>query len=162
MHLFVIPAWINFVLVSATTALAIWKGGWRERVIAGVQQLQMFRSYVLCETWSCPAWSALADDGVMLAACVACALRGDRYWTIPASSFALLAVITDLLAARPDLSLWVRASADLVWMYLLSAAILWGVWSSARARARAAAAPPLPPVRRRVPTPSGHLDRSSP
>jgi hypothetical protein len=128
---------VNYLLAAATLLLAVWKGGWRERAIAGVQLLQVLLAYYVCRTWACPEWRPLADDAVMLAVCLACAVRGDRYWTIPASSFALLAVATDgaiLAGVAAPTAAW----ADLVWMYLLSAAILWGVFTAQRAQRSAA------------------------
>ena len=156
-----IPPWVEYAVASATTVLALWRGGWRERAVAVVQQLQVFLALNLCAAWACPAWRPLADDGVMLAVCLACALRGQRYWTIPASSFALLAVVTDLAALQPRAASWPLASADAAWMYLLSAAILWGVWTSGQDRARqAAGGAPLAAIRWRAP--ARPMDRSAP
>ncbi|MEO8115439.1 MAG: hypothetical protein ABI655_13720 [Phenylobacterium sp.] len=71
----------------------------------------------------------------MLAVCLACARRADRYWVVWASSFALLNLITDLMGLLiPRVTFWSYEAAGFVWVDLFDAAILSGVWSTARAR----------------------------
>ena len=72
-------------------------------------------------------WRFLLDDTAILALCLFCALRADRYWVIVASSFALLGVVSDLAVYIPGVSLWAFMSASLVWSYAVGLAVLWGV-----------------------------------
>ena len=165
MHLAVIPSWIDYALACAATLLALWQGGWRERAIAGAQQVLVVLAFNVCGTWACPDWRPLAGDAALFAVCLACALRGRRYWTIPASSFALLSVVSDLMARGAGSAFWTSAASGRVWSYLLSVVILWGVWTSARDRSRAAApraATPLSPFPWRRSAPPVRLDGSSP
>lgn len=144
MHLFVIPFWFNVLVTEAVVLIAFWKGGWRERTVAGVHQVNALLSYA-CVLTSCPlqSWDAprgmfvtvdLVTDGAILAACLICAARSDRYWPIWASAFALARIASDLLAFQPGVTLWASLSANLIWRYLIDACIVWGVWSYQRQR----------------------------
>ncbi|MEO8115569.1 MAG: hypothetical protein ABI655_14375 [Phenylobacterium sp.] len=100
-----------FVLVA--TAFALWRGGLRERMVAAVALVSWagMNAYWVFPHLIAPllgpyggwrpargqGWFELVTDVAILAICLACALRSDRYWTIWASSFALLSVVMHLV-----------------------------------------------------------------
>ncbi|MEO8115570.1 MAG: hypothetical protein ABI655_14380 [Phenylobacterium sp.] len=137
MQLFIIPPGVSTVSVGAVVSLVLWKGDWRGRVIASLELTMYLTENDWIVPWRRPVGYTLALDIVTLAACVACALRGDRYWTLWASSIALLIVATDLV--RPlagGITKWAYLSAQWTWNYLMLAVLLSGVWSIHRARTR--------------------------
>ncbi|MEO8115572.1 MAG: hypothetical protein ABI655_14390 [Phenylobacterium sp.] len=98
-----------------------------------------------------PAWFEPLMDVVILAVCLTCALRSDRYWTIWASSFALLAIVVHLVwPLTSGLTFWTHAWAMNIWFGLTTTALLWGAWSTHRERTRAAAGRPGPSSRGRL------------
>jgi hypothetical protein len=138
MHLFIIPGWFTSSLFAALAALAIWRGGWRESVVAVALTVEMVVSTALCRTATCRLgphalwaaevlWRPAFDDGLILLVCLACMVRSDRYWSIWACSFALLGEISDLTIFAPGVTHWAWSSASLVWSYAVAAAVLWGV-----------------------------------
>ncbi|THD77036.1 MAG: hypothetical protein E7812_13840 [Phenylobacterium sp.] len=139
MHLFIIPAWFDLLFDGLVAALAVWKGGWRERAIAVVQLVLFLLEDRFCDLRSCRPlipWPSVITDGLILAVCLICAVRADRYWTLWACSFGLLALVSDFAAFIPGVTPWAWLSATLIWSYMLCAAVLWGVWTTARDRAR--------------------------
>jgi hypothetical protein len=141
-HLFVIPDWFTHLAALILALAALWKGAWRERLIAWTQVVVNAISHYVCSVAIClfqpdqVYFYAIGSDVILVATCLATAVRGDRYWTIWASSFALLALICDLLAFLPGITTWSWNSASFIWSYLMSAAVLWGVWTTARDRFR--------------------------
>ncbi|MEO8115568.1 MAG: hypothetical protein ABI655_14370 [Phenylobacterium sp.] len=138
MQLFTVPGPVNLGYVLAATSLALWKGGWPGRTVAVallLVNLQHLAFWAGSPSWGLPLWYEAGEDIVMLAVCLACALRSDRYWTLWASSFALLILMMDLV--RPlttGVTNWAYASSQLVWFYLLLAVLLSSAWPSGRAR----------------------------
>jgi hypothetical protein len=138
MHLFVIPGWFTGPFFVALALLAIWKGGWREAIVAVAQAVEMVVSTDICRVATCrigpyalwateALWRPALDDGFILAVCLACVVRAERYWTIWACSFALLGEISDLTIFASGVTRWAWLSASLVWSYAVAAAVLWGV-----------------------------------
>lgn len=141
MHLFAIPFWFSFAYVYGVAVVALWKGGWRERAIAFAPALypMLWRTH----GWDGASWRAIVDDSLVLGLCLICAVGAKRYWTLWAASFALLALVSDLLAYAPHVTRWAWASASLIWSYMIDLAVLWGLWTTARDRAQGVA--PSPP-----------------
>jgi hypothetical protein len=128
MHLFVIPNWLNTAVFVGLAVFTLWKGGSRERVIAVAVAVEAIVSvYIFPAGPDRPMWRTPVYDGVILAICIACVVRADRYWTIWASSFALAGEASDLTIFAPGISLWATFSASLFWTYAIEAAVLWGV-----------------------------------
>lgn len=128
MHLFVVPGWFNCVLFAALAALAFWKGGRRERIIAVAQAAEMVMSIYLYPVGPTrPPWREPVYDGLILAICLVCVARADRYWTVWACSFALLGELSDLSLFSTGVTRWAGFSASLLWSYAVAAAVLWGV-----------------------------------
>ena len=120
--------------------LAWWKGDWRARAITTCQVAIIAWGYYCFygpyrgNPWAQPRWQFLAEDIVLLAICLASTLRAKRYWPLWASSFALLDLVTDVtMLVVPSLTPWAGVAASHVWKYLLSGAVLSGVWPSVRA-----------------------------
>ena len=139
MHLFYIPNELTNAYFGAVTLLAWWKGDWRARAITTCQIAIIAVGYY-CTYGPCRRvghqWAQwFAEDIVLLAVCVACALRAQRYWPIWASSCALLVLVTDVLMfVDPRITAWADLAASYVWRILLSGAVLSGVWPAVRAR----------------------------
>ncbi|MEO8115573.1 MAG: hypothetical protein ABI655_14395 [Phenylobacterium sp.] len=138
-----------------TVVFALWRGRWRERTVAVAVLVSSVAEYAYAwlalgiaprlgplPGWRAPpVWYEPATDVLILAVCVACALRSDRYWTIWASSFALLSVALHLVwPFTTGLTWWAHAWAMDIWFGLMTTALLAGAWSAHRERARAAAA----------------------
>lgn len=101
----------------------------------------------VCHAWACfgperppvLAWRATGCDVVVLAVCLACAWRAERYWVLWATSFAVLPLVTDGVALIPGVTLWANGSAGLVWAYGSVAAAMVGIWQASREGADAPA-----------------------
>ena len=134
MHLFTIPTWVFVANAIAAALLAAWKGGWPERAVAAVLLVEWVTENDVILRLSLPFWYQSAWDVVILATCVTCALRTNRYWTLAASSFALLEVVTYALLLVPGPGKWAWESMQRVWTVLIYVALLLGVRSAGRSR----------------------------
>ena len=146
LHLFRIPDWFNVGFDCVVALVAFWRGAWRARAIAACQVVLDAWSFGVCLAWACwgpgrpsiMAWRPMGEHAVLLAVCLACVWRTDRYWVLWAGSLALLSIVTDTMSFIPEVSPWASGSANLVWSYSLNATVLVGVWPSVRARWRPA------------------------
>jgi hypothetical protein len=119
-----IPSWVTMTCVAIVCLFALWKGGPHERLISAVHAGLVINGYVDLVVAVEGVWA----DVITLVVCFACALRSRSYWTIWASAAALLAVVTDIVyLANPAVSLWAMLSAGLLWIYVLTTAIVCGV-----------------------------------
>jgi hypothetical protein len=134
MHLFTIPQWAMVAYGVGGSLYALRRGGPPQRAVAAAVVVGIATECGAPTYWTIPDGYSLTWDTVVLATCVICALRSDRYWTIAASSFALLEVVTDLMGFVPGVSLWAYLSADRVWTILLVASLLAGTWRADRAQ----------------------------
>jgi len=127
LHLFNIPLWALVAYGVVVGLFALWRGGWSERAVAAALLVEfILEPRLVFLSWRLPSWFIPGWDVVILATCVACALRGRRYWTIAASSFALLEVVTTLLRFVPGVGTWAYMSAERVWTILLVATLAVG------------------------------------
>jgi hypothetical protein len=133
-HLFVIPNWANTSYGVVVPLFALWRGGWRERAVAAPILVEYVVESSLLLNWPAPEWLDMSWDGLILLACVAGALRSTRYWTIVASSFAVLQLVTHFLQFAPGVGLWAYMSAQRVWGILLTTTLLVGAWPAGRSR----------------------------
>jgi len=133
LHLSNIPPVAVFVYVVTVAAFAIWAGRWPERAVGTTVMVVFLSEYPQPLLATFPSWLGPAGDVVVLIVCVTCALRSDRYWTIAASAFALLALVTQVLHHVLGGGLWAFLSAELVWSIMIVAALLVGALSAARA-----------------------------
>jgi hypothetical protein len=144
---------INLLFVVLVVASAIVRGGLAERILAltwlgpDYQFSVAFRELFckdMCMGEPLSGLISLTCDLVMLAACVWAARRVDRYWVIWAGSFAMVSVFTDALVVLvPSVTIWSHMAADVLWWYLIGAAIAWGALGR---RDEAAPAAPHPPT----------------
>jgi hypothetical protein len=145
-HVFLIPHWFTVTFGCSVALIALWKGDWRARVIGCSEVVMLAVGDYLCHTWACwgaaapplMLWRATIEDGFVLAICLACAWRAERYWVLWACSFGLLGVVSDTMGVFvPRVTAWADASASIIFTYLVVATVLVGVWSSPRAPAKA-------------------------
>lgn len=140
LQLFVIPTWFHVAWMATLSLTSFWRGGWREQVIAASHVIQLATTVAICVLGPCwlnglpnPLWRNVASDAAMLAICLACAWRTERYFVLWASSFALLCVATDLLGLFvPGVTVWAYASANIVWSYLLDICVVCSALSGPR------------------------------
>jgi len=134
-----IPSWVTISWVTGVCLFALWKGGPHERAVAAILQAVLINGFGSI----CRPIQGLPADLVLLAVCLACALRSRSYWTIWASAAYLLSVITDIVyLTNPQISRWTYLSAGLVWGYTLTAALLLGTLARLRHLDREAAGAP--------------------
>jgi hypothetical protein len=76
---------------------------------------------------------------MILGVCLSAARRSDRYWTIVASSFALLSVVTHVFRLARGVTAWAYLSLERVWYVFLLGALCAGVWALLRPPPPAAA-----------------------
>lgn len=139
-HLFYMPYWLHWSIGGIVTALAFWRGGWRERAVAGSQLATVLWAHQVCVLWTCWRGSpplamvnAIIVDPLALAVCIACSVRAPSYWPLWASSLALLQIVVDLVALlQPGWGSWPLAAASYILTYLVYVTVLWGVWTTRR------------------------------
>jgi hypothetical protein len=143
MHIGNIPREVDVGYPFAVAAVAFWRGGRCERAMAAWQAVLTF-------TGAFDLWRAMhglhgfPGDLICLAACLTCVLHGRGYWAIWACATTVLSIVTDLIYFTvPGIGLWAFMSAEWVYSYALTTAILWGAitYRSGSGVARASAAP---------------------
>lgn len=141
MFLRTLPQQIWFVALVAVCGLALWRGGWPERIVALLWAVGWLisRSVYNYDNWVDPQWSVLAVDAALLIAFVALAAITDRSWLLFAAAFQLLNVITHF-AIIVDHSVRARAYVYglIIWSYLVLLALAVGAWIEHRNRLRQA------------------------
>jgi len=126
---YAIPHWVWEAVVIAVFGAAIWKGGRDERIAAtGLMVGWLISKAVYSHHGLQTEWGVLAADTVLLGLLVWLALTSSRYWPMFAAAFQFLAVIIHL-ARIADRSLggWAYISAEILFGYMLAAAIGVGV-----------------------------------
>jgi len=138
LHQIAIPGWLFALGALPILLLALLKGDWKERALSAALAVQTIVKAGLIE-WEIPLWSAALLDLMILAVCLNAALRSDRYWTIVASSFALLSVVTHGFRLARGVTVWAYLSLERVWCLFLLGALCAGVWAMLRPPPPAAA-----------------------
>jgi hypothetical protein len=134
-----VRGWLSGILDVLVVVLAIWRGRWRERVVAftwlfpdnfipGAIRWYVCSHFCMAGAHPFSPWLSLIADLVMLGVCAWVIFRANRYWTIWACAFALLSIVTDVVAIvisglAMQFAYW---WADQVWWLLLGAAVAWG------------------------------------
>jgi len=126
-------------MMIAVVVSALWKGQWRERLIALV-----FAFPSVLYLWLPPGSlfhlargpRALIDDLILFAACLICVRGARRYWVIWAAAIVLLEVIADVaMLLDPDVTYWAAASANVMWSWILGGLLIWASFTAPRAAA---------------------------
>lgn len=137
MFLSTLPQQVWFVALMLVSALALWRGGWPERLVATLWAAGWFisRGVYNYDNWIDPQWSVLMVDLVLLAVFLVLAMKTDRNWLLFAAAFQLLNVITHVAMIIDDS---VRARAYvyglIIWSYMVLFAIAAGAWQAWRVR----------------------------
>lgn len=144
MQLATIPYEVNVAAIGGMSAIAIWRGGRDERLMAVIQfvceinSLTHLRGATLLFGKASGVYPlhdqivpTIPFDVLEFVVCFALALYSRRYWTLWASSILLLALLTDaMIVGLPKLvDFWAYGSASLVWNYTTSMLVLWGALS---------------------------------
>ncbi|RAK59482.1 hypothetical protein DJ021_06530 [Phenylobacterium hankyongense] len=110
--------------------VAAWRGGNHERLAAGGLLAGWALSMVAYRHGQGTEWGILVIDVALLGLLIWITLRSDRYWPIFAAGFHLLAVLTHLARiVDAKVSGWAYITAEIIWGYLLAAAIGYGAWT---------------------------------
>src|SRR5688572_21416870 len=112
---------VMYTLALAAAFVGAWRGGWEGKTVGGVLVVQVVLA-ILFDLWS-PVVTLLLDAPA-LAVGLYVVLRSRRYWTVWAAACMVLAVITDILAILLDLKPWAWISAQIVFTYIVVAALL--------------------------------------
>jgi hypothetical protein len=143
MKLFAIPEWFIWLSFAVTFLAAMWKGSWQARVIVGSQlaQILFLRAWVLVTGHTVGGehndrmWVYLAQDLVLLAITLACALTTRRYWVLWVASIGLAATATDSLTLYTHvITVWASKWAGYIWTFATLILVLGDVWANVRNR----------------------------
>lgn len=143
--LFGIPplSWLWIIAATTVCGTALWKGGPSERGAGAAIYVGWLASIAVMDRSAAgaenPQWALFVVDTLLLAFLVALALRSHRFWPMAAAGFHFLTIATHgIRVIDPTFDLWVYITAEIVWGYLLLAALASGVWGRWRECAAAA------------------------
>lgn len=123
MHIGEIPTWLSLGATAGVTVFALSRPDRELRIVAGLHLLMLINGFGNLVV----AMRGLPIDLIQFTVCMAIALRSRRYWTLWASAGYLLSVVTAILyLTQLDMSPWAYASAELIWCYVATGAMLWG------------------------------------
>lgn len=136
--------WISLAALLISTGVALWRGGWPERLAAGAMILAWLASGLLYKTrlWFGPQTAVFLVDLALLLVLLFIALRSDRWWPMWACGFHGLTLILTL-ATLLDTRISNRAgyiAGGGVFSYLVMLALFLGA-----VRRRRAAPPQMAP-----------------
>jgi hypothetical protein len=123
MHISTIPPLFNLGVVAAVACVAAWRGGPRERIMAGFMlTMQVNGHWVLV-----PAINDFPCDLIGLALALGFTVGSRSYWTIWAAAAMLVSLVGDVIyLANPGLGEWAYRSEELVFWYAAAAATFYG------------------------------------
>jgi hypothetical protein len=132
----VLPFWLVFTICIVVPGLALWKGGWPERVVAITFLLGWAATLIVADfSYQGPQWGGFVIDLATFAISVYVALRSDRYWTLFNAGFHFLSVVTHTARILdPTVGAWAYITAANLWSYLIMGALGIGVWGCVRRR----------------------------
>jgi hypothetical protein len=129
----------NLAMLMAC-AYALWRGDWPERCSAMMIALAWIGSYLLQDrsrNYDPQYWVA-GLDVLLFVAFVVLTLRWRRLWLIVASATQLLTAATHMaFVIDSRIAALGFMTAYYLWSYATLAALVWGSWQAARARAPA-------------------------
>ena len=126
--------WAAYLAVICIYAL--WRGGRPERTAAIAFILAWVATNLLedRQNWLDPQWGILVVDGLLLATLLWLALTADRSWTLWSAAFQLLGVVTHgAMMADRSVGSWAYITGDIIFSYLVVAALAVGTWLHGRA-----------------------------
>jgi hypothetical protein len=90
--------WVSFASLLITAGVAVWRGGWPERVAAAAMILAWFASGLLYKSqlWLGPQTAVFVVDSALLLVLLVISLRSDRWWPMWACGFHALNLILTL------------------------------------------------------------------
>lgn len=137
--------WISLAALLISTGVALWRGGWPERLAAGAMILAWLASGLLYKTrlWFGPQTAVFLVDLSLLLVLLFIALRSDRWWPMWACGFHALSLILTL-ATLLDTRISNRAgyiAGGGVFSYLVMVALFCGALPRRRAWSPDAASP---------------------
>jgi hypothetical protein len=122
--------WISLAALLTSTGVALWRGGWPERLAGGAMILAWFATGVFYKShlWFGPQTAVFLVDLALLLVLLFIALRSDRWWPMWACGFHGLTLIL-MLATLLDTRISNRAgyiAGGGVFSYLVMAALFFG------------------------------------
>lgn len=122
--------WASLAALLISTGVALWRGGWPERLAAIAMILAWIASALLFKTrlWFGPQTAVFVVDLALFATLLFIALRSDRWWPLWACGFHGLSLIL-ILATLLDTRISNRAgyiAGGGVFSYLVMVALLLG------------------------------------
>lgn len=121
---------VSLVLLIASAALALWRGGGWERATAAVLVLTWIGTALAPFDPIRPPWFAIGFDGATLLFLLYLALYSKRQWTVWATAFQFLLMANHLVFVRVhELEQWAYVTAYYVWgdavLLSLIAGVIW-------------------------------------
>lgn len=125
---------VSLSLLVLAAALAVWRGGWRERATAAVLVLTWIGTALAPFDPAKPPWAAIALDGGTMLFLLYLALFSKRRWTVWAAAFQFLLMANHLAFVRfHELEQWAYVTAYYVWGDAVLVALIIGVIRRPRA-----------------------------
>ncbi len=127
-----IRAFVWAATVLLVCVIAVWRGRRDEHLAAGIMLAAWAITMVVYRSgFQQTEWGILLVDAGALSGFTWIALRSDRFWPLFAAGFHLLAVVTHVARlADPGVGAWAYLTAEIMWGYLLAAAIGYGAWTA--------------------------------
>lgn len=122
--------WASLAVLLTSTGVALWRGGWPERLAAAAMILAWFATGLVyrSQLWFGPQITVFVVDLALLLVLLFIALRSDRWWPMWACGFHGLTLIL-MLATLADTSISNRAgyiAGGGLFSYLTMAALFFG------------------------------------
>lgn len=125
---------VSLVLLIATAALALWRGGRWERATAAVLVLTWIGTALVPFRATEPPWVAIGLDGATMVFLLYLALYSKRRWTAWATAFQFLLMANHLAFVRfEELEQWAYVTAYYAWGNAVLLTLITGViWPARR------------------------------
>jgi hypothetical protein len=135
-----LPNWFAIVVPLLVCGAALWKGGPDEKAAGAMFLMSLVITRTLRDhSWPLLQRGDLLADTLFFVGLLVLALRTPRYWPLAAAAFQFLSVLTHMgKLIDPNVHQWAYITAQVIWSYLVLAAIgvgTWTTWSAQRASA---------------------------
>jgi hypothetical protein len=125
MYIEPIPRWVVLGSATAVAIAANLYGRLPARIVASVVVFYVVVDFAHLH----PALLDMPAVLVGFLTCLAVALRSRAYWTIWAAASQLLSLVTEMLRPLSAISEWAYFSAQITWLFVLLAALLFGTFA---------------------------------